>query len=57
MIADLSHKEGPFVYELPVMPGNIVAELQAAKSVLVLKASTYRGVIRLLYEDMIQYTL
>ena len=47
-------KEWPHVYELPRMPVTITAELEKAQS---LTASTYHGVVCILYQDLLQYTL
>lgn len=38
------------------MPTNIIAELHAAKSMLSLSTSAYHSVVRILYEDLLQYT-
>ena len=49
--------EWPHVYELPRMPATIMAELEKAQFVLALTPSTYHAVVRILYEDLLQYTL
>lgn len=45
------------LYELPLMPHSVTQELQAAKSVVSLPSSVYHQVIRILFDDMIQYTM
>ena len=47
----------PHVYELPRMPAALAAELNSAESVLSLTPAGYHSVVRILYEDLLQYTL
>jgi hypothetical protein len=54
---DVVTKKWPLIYELPQMPSCLVTELQHATSILGLSTTTYHSVIRVLYEDMLQYTL
>ena len=50
-------KTWPVIYELPVMPSHVTHELQSAQNVCNLSASAYHSVVRILYEDMLHYTL
>jgi len=45
------------VYTLPPLPRQLRDELEAAKSVVQLTSSTTHRFVRVLYEDVTQYTL
>jgi hypothetical protein len=49
------HKTWPLVYTLPPIPRRIHADLVAAKSIIEVNLTTQHLLIRVLYEDMIQY--
>ena len=47
----------PLVYDLPPFPGDLHRTLMQARSTSEITAATHRLVIRILYEQIVQYTL
>jgi hypothetical protein len=52
-----SRKSWPLVYTLPTVPARIHEGLRRASSLVDLDQSTERCLVRVLFEDMVQYTL
>lgn len=47
----------PAVYSLPAMPLTLLEKLGAAKSIITLERTSMMDTVRILYQDMMQYTL